>query len=404
MTDKEKLEFVLGDEAEGETEDITEQVDTPAEEAAEPVKQPFFACVIPWKGDTKGGIIRKTVSLAVLIVSVAALAVTYNIYNDFLAEKEALEAAARAEAERDPTIKLGSITLPDAQIPAVREKKKAEILDEYKELYEINNDMVAYIEIEDTVVSYPVVQVKGFDEKKSDKKEISDANNYYLHMDFYTGGYYFAGTIIADYRAVSDENGRAANTLLYGHNMANGTMFADIIHYDPYYHGNYAVNFYKEHPIIKYDTLYEKGEYKIFAVMKQNVNTSEGEVFYYTRTYKFDSEAEFVDYYGQVLDRSLFYNPDVDLQYGDEVIALSTCDFSTGFSDKGIRLVLYARRVREGESSEVDVSKYYVNDDPLFFDYYYKYYGGSWGGRNWPASLLKNSEKYKTADKPTTSN
>ena len=67
----------------------------------------------------------------------------------------------------------------------------------------------------------------------------------------------------------------------------------------------------------------------------------------------------------------MFYNPDVDLQYGDEVIVLSTCDFTTFAHVKDIRFVVFARRVREGESEEVDTSKYYVNPDPLFYDYYY---------------------------------
>lgn len=393
MTDKEKLRFVLGDEYDEENE---------PEKAPETKKrQPFFACIIPWAGDNVLTVILKSFALALLIGSLIWLKLTADGYDRFNAEQAAIAAAAKAEAERDPTIRLGVIDIPEAEIPVKAEKKKPAILDEYKELYEINPDMIGYIEIEGTMVDYPVVQVKGFN-GKVDMQEVSDANNYYLHRDFYTGDYLFQGTIFADYRAVSDENGRAANTLIYGHNMAAGTMFADVVHYDPYYYGDYAVNFYKDHPIINYDTIYEKGKYKIFAAMQVNVDTTEGEVFYYTRTYKFDNEKQFVDYYAEVLDRSMFYNTDVDLKYGDEVIALSTCDFST-FPDKSIRFVLFARRVRDGESSEVDVSKYYINDDPLYYDYYYQMTGRSWGGRKWPAALLKNSEKYGNDDKNTSS-
>ncbi len=399
MTDKEKLEFVLGDEAE-EYINSGEEEKLPQKTQPEPKKrQPFFACVIPWAGDNILTVVIKTFSLLLLIGSLIWLKITYDNYNAFNAEQQALIAAAKAEAERDPTVKLGVIDIPKAEIPKAEAKKKPKILDEYKELYEINNDLIGYLEIEGTMVDYPVVQVKGFN-GKVDIAEVAEKNNEYLHKDFYTGDYLFAGTIFADYRAVSNENGRAANTVIYGHNMAAGTMFADVVHYDPYYYGDYAVNFYKEHPVINYDTIYEKGKYKIFAAMQQNVSTSEGEVFYYTRTYKFDNEKEFVDYYGKVLDRSMFYNTDVDLKYGDEVIALSTCDFST-FPDKSIRFVLYARRVREGESAEVDVSKYYINDDPLYYDYYYEMTGREWGGRKWPAALLKNSQKYQADEKPS---
>ena len=39
---------------------------------------------------------------------------------------------------------------------------------------------------------------------------------------------------------------------------------------------------YDEHPVIQFDTIYEKGLYKIFAMMQVNVEKADGEVFYYT--------------------------------------------------------------------------------------------------------------------------
>lgn len=96
---------------------------------------------------------------------------------------------------------------------------------------------------------------------------------------------------------------------------------------------------YDEHPVIQFDTIYEKGLYKIFAMMQVNVEKADGEVFYYTAAYTFKNKKEFIDYYAKVLDRSFIYTPQVDLKYGDEVIALSTCDFPFGKS-KNIRYVL----------------------------------------------------------------
>lgn len=44
---------------------------------------------------------------------------------------------------------------------------------------------------------------------------------------------------------------------------------------------------YDEHPVIQFDTIYEKGLYKIFAMMQVNVEEEDGEVFYYTATFDF---------------------------------------------------------------------------------------------------------------------
>lgn len=153
---------------------------------------------------------------------------------------------------------------------------------------------------------------------------------------------------------------------------------------------------YDEHPVIQFDTIYEKGLYKIFAMMQVNVEKADGEVFYYTAAYTFKNKKEFIDYYAKVLDRSFIYTPQVDLKYGDEVIALSTCDFPFGKS-KNIRYVLFARRVREGEDPTVDVSKTIINYDPLYYDYWYSVYGGSWGGRNWDPALLKGYKPKKSS-------
>ncbi len=396
-----------------ESADAKEIPDPPQDEAADnigdkaAVKQPAIACVLPWRGDSAAAAVRKALLLVLVIASLIFMAVTIVNYNSFYEEQARIAAAIKAEAERDRNIYVGEVEIEEPVIPETAKKKaNTKILDEYKELYETNKDMVGYLKIDGTWINYPVAQVKGFSEKDA-LKTINQKNNIYLHKNFYTGEYLFEGTIFADYRATLKPGERGANILLYGHNMANGSMFADLVHYDPVYYGDYGENFYKEHPIIQFDTIYEKGQYKVFAAMQTNVMKEDGDpVFTYNFTYKFDSEAEFVDYYGKVLDRSMFYNPDVDLQYGDEIIALSTCDFST-FPSKEIRFVVFARRVREGESAEVDVSKYYVNPDPYYYDYYYQVTGRTWGGRKWPASLLKNSELYKpetsTDKKPSSS-
>lgn len=277
-----------------------------------------------------------------------------------------------------------SVEIPPEPEPKP-EKSEPVVLAEYKDLYDQNNDMVGWLKIDGTMVDYPVMQSKGFDPTQPiDYSVVYEKNMYYLKHDF-NQEYSYSGSITAEYCAHIDSDYRSPNILLYGHNMSNGTFFRDVNKYDVLYYGR---EMYDNHPVIQFDTIYEKGYYKIFAMMQVNVYPEDGDVFYYTATYDFDSKQEFIDYYAQVLDRSFIYTPQVDLKYGDEIIALSTCDFPFGKS-KSIRFVVFARRVREGESLEVDVSQTVINPDPLYYDYWYSVNGGAWGGRNWDPALLK---------------
>lgn len=101
-----------------------------------------------------------------------------------------------------------------------------------------------------------------------------------------------------------------------------------------------------------------------------------------------------MDFVGNIMDRSTFYT-DVDLEYGDQIITLSTCYYYPMGKDVDCRFALFARKVREGESLEVDASKITVNQSPLFFDTYYKRgLAYPWEGRNWDISLVKDFDKY----------
>ncbi len=337
------------------------------------IKKPFYAYFIPYRYDSIGRNIQKVV----LIIAVIWLAVVCVKINDEYNEPELPKVLLQYSVDVE------EFSVDKAVIPTDKSEKKPEVLPEYKEWYDRNNDMVGWIKIDGTAIDYPVMQVKGFNGKVN-YKEVYDKNMVYLEHDF-DGYYSFAGCITADYRAVFSENGRPPNATIYGHNLLNGTYFHDI----RYYHiRDYGREFYDEHPVIQLDTIYEKGTYKIFAVMEQNTMASEGKVFYYTTVYDFKNQKEFVDFYAGVLDRSMIYNPDIDLVYGDEIVALSTCYFPFG-KTKDIRMVVFARRTREGEDPDVDVSHTIVNPDPLYYDYWYSVMGGKWGGRKWESDLLK---------------
>lgn len=242
----------------------------------------------------------------------------------------------------------------------------------FKDYSSINEDMIGWINIAipgETDISEPVVQCED--------------NKYFLTHDFLYR-VVKEGAIYADFKCKFTTRTRPANTILYGHNMASGKSFAKLTRYCTWYKTGQGISQYLEAPTVEFDTLWEKGTYKVFAAMFVNTEEKDGEVFKYYKQRTIANEGEFFDYIGQIMDRSQFFT-DVDLEYGDELLTLSTCYYPFQKENSDDRFVVFARRVRDGESAEVDTSKAVINPDPLYFDYYYKVRGGSWGGRNWDA-------------------
>lgn len=95
--------------------------------------------------------------------------------------------------------------------PDIDEKKVENPIDFAGLIYQ-NVDIYSWIYVPDTNISYPVVQ-SGMDD------------NFYLSRDVY-GNYKYAGTIYS--QSCNAKNYMDRVTVLYGHNMADGSMFADI--------------------------------------------------------------------------------------------------------------------------------------------------------------------------------
>ena len=75
----------------------------------------------------------------------------------------------------------------------------------------INKDVIGWLNVEALDISYPMV--RGTD------------NDYYLHRTFKKEDN-FAGSIFMDY--LNNPNLKDQNTIIYGHNMKNGSMFGTL--------------------------------------------------------------------------------------------------------------------------------------------------------------------------------
>ncbi|MBQ4100246.1 MAG: class B sortase, partial [Oscillospiraceae bacterium] len=226
-----------------------------------------------------------------------------------------------------------------------------EYLAKFASLYELNQDVKGWFEIEGTNIKYPVVQRQD------------DVNNdYYLRRSF-TGENSKHGTLFIDFRnSVFD---MSDNTIIYGHNINDdGLMFADLTKYKD-------IEFYKQHPIITFDTLVSEKKWKIVAAFMANIHDEQGEVFDYVQFTDASSEDEYLDFIYDAKVRS-FINTGVDAVPSDKLLTLSTCTYE--FTDA--RFVVVAREVREGEDLYEGVEQSYENENPLMPDIWYKTYGG----------------------------
>lgn len=220
---------------------------------------------------------------------------------------------ATKPTETEPTESLPEQT--DPTDPTVPPNLDDTVLFEYQALYELNRDMVGWIEIEGTAIDYPVVQTPN------------DAN-FYLRRNFYKENA-TCGTIYV--REACDVNLPSDNVTLYGHNMRNGTMFADL-------HKFKKKSFWQEHRYVNFDTLHEYRTYEIFAIFVTTADLTKGFTYHIYDT--FATEKSFNEFVSVCKNISL-YDTGITPAYGEKLLTLSTCDKT--ISDG--RLVVVCRMV-----------------------------------------------------------
>lgn len=155
-------------------------------------------------------------------------------------------------------------------------------------------------------------------------------NEYYLDHNF-NQEYDKNGSLFLDKDC--DIVHRNTNLIIYGHHMKSGKMFGNLNEYRKEEYG-------KEHSIIQFDTIYEKGTYQVMYVFRSRVYSEEEVVFKYYQFLDAVSEKEFDSNMQEMAALSL-YDTGVTASFGDELLTLSTCDSS----EQDGRFVVVAKRI-----------------------------------------------------------
>ncbi len=183
---------------------------------------------------------------------------------------------------------------------------------EFKELIEINEDTIGWITIADTSIDYPIVQASN--------------NSYYLTHDC-NGEESKYGSIFMDYHNAADFSDH--HTILYGHNMKNGSMFHDLIEYSSH-------EFFDEHIYIEVHSQDVYQKWVVFSTYSTKPD------FNYLQT-AFDSPEEYSSFLNALLSHSEVSNEKVQVTAEDKILTLSTC--SDDFGNE--RRVVHAKLVEE---------------------------------------------------------
>ena len=247
------------------------------------------------------------------------------------------------------------------------------VLPRYSDLLKINPNVSGWLKIDGTVIDEPVVYTPK-------------SQNYFLHRAV-DGSDAEKGTLFIAVLWRDDYN----NTLIYGHNMRDGTGFGALKDYA-------KSSFGLSHSILHFDTLYEEREYQLFAVFYSQIEEEEleteedraerdkeiedesnakreeegtpseepltlkeldlyedwGDVdvyrtekdedagrfryYYYT---DLSDQADFEYYVNNIKERAL-YDTGVEVTWGDELLTLSTCSYHV----KNGRLIVVAKRIK----------------------------------------------------------
>lgn len=210
-----------------------------------------------------------------------------------LIESQPVSAPIAEEEEKEEINKKRTKKIEEKKIVRAHTTKlKPPITVDFDALKKINSDIIGWIYSEDTPIDYPVLY--------------SSNNNKYIHKLF-NGEYSVNGSIFLDSECKKIFND---NSILYGHHMRNGSMFASLNNYK-------EQNYYEEHKQLW--LLTPKRNYLLLPFSAMVVSTN-------SLYYKLDIQDKQL-FINKAIDSSLF-TPSTIPNTADRFITLSTCDYT----------------------------------------------------------------------------
>ncbi|MGM9587740.1 MAG: class B sortase [Candidatus Limivicinus sp.] len=180
---------------------------------------------------------------------------------------------------------------PDSQEP----REVSPISVDFDALMSQSQYVVGWLYCADTVINYPVAQAE---------------DNFYFLERYIDGRYNGCGSLFIDCTCYGDFSGR--NTVIYGHHMNDGSMFASICKYG-------KQEYYDAHPVMYLNTPTQNYRVDIFTGF---ITSADSSVY----TFEFSGDDE----YGAFLEKMKgFSDFDCDVEVGveDRIITLSTCTY-----------------------------------------------------------------------------
>ena len=166
------------------------------------------------------------------------------------------------------------------------------------DLMKINEDVVAWVTIDDTNIDHPVVQ--------------GEDNMEYVNKDVYKN-FALSGAIFLDYR--NNKEFKDPYSLLYGHHMDQGGMFGDVVLFEDQ-------KYFDKH---KTGTLFLlKETYNIEIFMVSKIDAYDSLIFNPSSISTMEGRQSLIEY----ARKTKLQERNIDIA-NDKIIALSTCEKAT---------------------------------------------------------------------------
>ncbi len=249
--------------------------------------------------------------VASIVLVIAALSVLcvylYKMYSAGSGYKELISIISSHDVSDEKQSSGGSSSEPDKNVSSDGSSggsspaKKTNSVNHgvnFTELQKINEDIYAWIYIPNTNVDYPILQTSGDDA-------------FYLSHN-YKKEYEFAGSIYTE--KLNKKDFSDPNTLVYGHNMLNGSMFRTLHDFrDP--------DFFAANPYIYVYLPDRTLKYEIFAAYEYD----DRHILYSFDFSDKDVYAEYLAYATNPTESMMYNRREVEVTTDDKIITLSTC-------------------------------------------------------------------------------